>query len=163
MIEGIAQALIIVVLIYILFNLLNSYYPWFYEPFKTFSVPSPTPEISDSMAPPPRIVTPGGPSPPNQRAPKRNAPTVLPPERPSDPLDNIEGPVPIEDTVTHPENSFGPGTRNTGAHIGDASGVASRDTVNAMQTFSPEFAQNGGEFMNGISANSMADAEYALV
>jgi len=35
--------------------------------------------------------------------------------------------------------------------------AASQATANSMQTFAPEFAQNGGEFMNGIFANDTTE------
>ena len=62
----------------------------------------------------------------------------------------------IPERLRHPERSFSPGFVNdeTGAAV--ASGVASYSagvTRKAEQTFGPEFVQNGGQFMNGITAN----------
>jgi hypothetical protein len=55
---------------------------------------------------------------------------------------------------------FEPAPANSSVDIGDASGVASasaNQAGNALQAFTPEFAQNGGEFMQGIFANDIAE------
>ena len=66
--------------------------------------------------------------------------------------------------MRHPERSFGPGVDNTGTKRSVNSGTASDSVNSAVSSFSPEFAQNGGNFMEGISANDMgAGSEYALI
>lgn len=105
---------------------------------------------------PPRVVAPAGPNPPNAAPPKKV--TFAPEEQPRDPYDQPEGETPLRDSLRHPERSFGPGVENVETRISQESGVAS----NANGSFSPEFAQNGGEFMKGISANDMyGEATYA--
>jgi hypothetical protein len=167
MIGNIVQALVIVVFLYIAILIVKSYKPQWFETFRSksahMSVPSFAGQETIPVTAPERIVAPGGVATPNAAAPMENTPTVLPPELPRDPLDQMEGKIPIEDNLTHPENSFGPGIQNRGTLLSEASGVANRDTMHAMQTFSPEFAQNGGNFMDGISANGPSGPEYSLV
>jgi hypothetical protein len=55
---------------------------------------------------------------------------------------------------------FQPGPDNSTHGIAEASGIASASSSqasHAMQAFTPEFAQNGGEFMQGIMANDSAE------
>ena len=99
-----------------------------------------------------RVVSQSGPSAPNARS----TPTdVAPPEnvRPSDTMDEVNSETPIRDNLRHPENSFGPGVENNGTRLSVESGVASNTVRGGVSNFSPEFAQNGGEFMEGISAS----------
>jgi len=62
----------------------------------------------------------------------------------------------IPERLRHPERSYSPGYVNDETATAVASGVASYSaaaTQKAEQTFGPEFVQNGGQFMEGISAN----------
>jgi hypothetical protein len=62
----------------------------------------------------------------------------------------------IPERLRHPERSFSPGFINDETSVAVASGVASYSagvTRKAEQTFGPEFVQNGGQFMTGITAN----------
>jgi hypothetical protein len=97
--------------------------------------------------------TPSGPNPPNSIA--RDLVTKIPEAAASDPYDTTESEVPVGDTMRHPENSFGPGIVNSGNTLSLNSGVASKNVMEGTSSFSPEFAQNGGEFMDGVSAHSM--------
>jgi hypothetical protein len=60
---------------------------------------------------------------------------------------------------------FSPGVKNNNTTLRVSSAVDTPSvqvTSQALQTFSPETAQNGGFFMQGISANdTQSDAEYA--
>jgi hypothetical protein len=60
---------------------------------------------------------------------------------------------------------FSPGLKPSDTNSAVMSGVASNDTLVSsqnLQTFVPEMAQNGGEFMKGIAANdTLGDTEYA--
>jgi hypothetical protein len=56
---------------------------------------------------------------------------------------------------------FQPGPDNSTHGIAEASGIASASysqANQALQSFTPEFAQNGGEFMQGIMANDSSDS-----
>jgi len=67
----------------------------------------------------------------------------------------------IPERLRHPERSFSPGYVNDETATAVASGVASYSaaaTQKAEQTFGPEFVQNGGQFMEGISANDDSTA-----
>jgi len=97
--------------------------------------------------------TPSGPNPPNSFT--RDVVTKIPEAVASDPYDTTESEVPVGDTMRHPENSFGPGIVNSGNTLSLNSGVASKNVREGTSNFSPEFAQNGGEFMDGVSAHSM--------
>jgi hypothetical protein len=166
MVGNLVQALLIVVILYVGVLILKSYKPeWFSEGFTTqkpkiLAAAPPPVEVAPPAAP--RVIAPGGPAPPAAAAPPA-PPTRSPEEQPRDPYDEVNGKIPIEDNLRHPENSFSPGIRNTGTTLAETAGIASRDTATAMQTFSPEFAQNGGEFMPGIVAAGEGGDEYALV
>jgi hypothetical protein len=72
--------------------------------------------------------------------------------------------APIGDTMRMPELSFGPGVENKGVKIGAASGVANAKGLTSDSPFSPEFAQNGGMFMGGVTANDLTkDDRFAEV
>jgi hypothetical protein len=106
-----------------------------------------------------RIVSPGGPSSPNQRPSKDASATIAMDERPFDPQDDSYESAEIPERLRHPERMFGPGLDNTTTEDAVVAGTASyaeQATDQAYQTFGPEFAQNGGLFMNGIVANDVS-------
>lgn len=122
-------------------------------------VPAPAPPVQISPSPePPREVAPAGPNPPAARAPP--APASISPEATArDPYEEANSLAPIRDNLRHPENSFGPGVPNTGTDL-SVGGGASSETVRAgISTFSPEFAQNGGEWLKGVSANDFSPGD----
>lgn len=129
------------------------------ETFQASLAPQPAPVEAPKVAPspePPQVVAPAGPNPPNAAPPKKV--TFAAPEQPRDPFDQVEGEQPMRDSLRHPERSFGPGADNTETRIAAEAGVASKNGG----MFSPEFAQNGGEFMAGIGANdAYGEAVYA--
>jgi hypothetical protein len=109
---------------------------------------------------PARNVMPGGPSSPNQMA-EQNEQRVMSPEVAHDPYAENEESAAIPERLRHPERMFQPGPDNSTRGIAEASGIASASASqagNALQTFTPEFAQNGGEFMQGIMANDSAES-----
>jgi hypothetical protein len=63
--------------------------------------------------------------------------------------------APIEDSMRHPELSFGPGVENTGMNRLATSGVGSARVASSESPFSPDFAQNGGKFMGDVTANDL--------
>ena len=63
--------------------------------------------------------------------------------------------APNEETqeLRHPERLFEPAVKSKNTQIARDSGLASANanaTSDALQAFSPEMAQNGGEFMEGV-------------
>jgi hypothetical protein len=115
-------------------------------------VPAAAPAPIAAVSPePPQVTMPAGPNPPSAAPPKKV--TFAPETQPRDPYDQPEGEQPMRDSLRHPERSFGPGVDNTNTRIAVDAGVASAAEATANASFSPEFAQNGGEFMSGILAN----------
>ena len=122
-----------------------------WETFQSRPVQQASPPTFVSPPEPPRTVIPSGPNPPNTSGPpERTLPETT---AANDPLAEVNSETPIQDNLRHPEKSFGPGIENTGTRLSVSSGVASNSVKGGTSNFSPEFAQNGGEFMAGISAN----------
>jgi hypothetical protein len=108
---------------------------------------------------PARNTVAGGSSTPNQ-APDFREERMSSPEVAMDPYAPNEESASIPERLRHPERMFKPAPDNTTTGIAEASGIASASASqagNALQAFTPEFAQNGGEFMNGIMANDSSD------
>ena len=106
-----------------------------------------------------RIVSPGGPSAPNQRPSRQSTASVAMDERPFDPQEENYESAELPERLRHPERMFSPGLDNTTTEDAVAAGTASyaqQATDQAYQVFSPEFAQNGGTFMDGIVANDIS-------
>lgn len=128
-----------------------------------FEVPMVAPPVVQQIsAEPERVVSPGGPSAPNQMPPPRER-TVerLPGPVDADPYDETYGSSNMKEELRHPERFFGPAPTADNVSISHASGVAGlpgSTTPQAVQTFSPDFAQNGGEFVDGgIFANDAGE------
>ena len=169
MFNRILISLAVAVLAFVVYLLLKSYKPsWF--GFDTFSsTPGGAPPLDlQARVEPPHIVSPAGPSPPNVAPP----PPVAEEERQPppdvtarDPLDDPNSSGDLQDNLRHPERSFSPGLKPADVDRSVMSGVASSRSLTssqALQTFAPEMAQNGGEFMQGIAANdTMSDTEFA--
>jgi len=127
---------------------------------------TPAPAISAEVAPaqePRGPVSPAGPNPPNSAPPPQREPVVrLPEERANDTMEQMNSEVPIKDNLRHPERMFNAGGDHSGTARGVESGIAG-DTRAAPAgpagKFSPDFAQNGGEFMTGIFANDMVKGD----
>lgn len=103
---------------------------------------------------PEKVTTPSGPNPPNART-MADVVTKIPEAVASDPYEATNSEVPVGDTMRHPENSFGPGIVNSGNSISVNAGISSKVTQEGTSNFSPEFAQNGGQFMDGVFAHSV--------
>jgi hypothetical protein len=110
-----------------------------------------------------RTVSSAGPNPPNESSSSVEKATISPEERPNDPYDEVNTELPIKSNMRHPERSFGPGVDNSGTARSVSAGTASEEVNSSLSSFSPEFAQNGGSFMEGISANDMNGSEYATL
>lgn len=125
-------------------------------------IPSPAPPTRGyEITEPSRVVAPGGPGAPNAQSPGRRA-TVSPEVEPIDPFHDANMEAPVKDSMRHPELSFGPGMDNSGVKKAVASGVMHKGALSSESPFSPEFAQNGGQFMGGVTANDLShDDTYA--
>jgi hypothetical protein len=78
------------------------------------------------------------------------------PETAHDPYAPPEESASIPERMRYPERMFQPPPENATRDIAEAAGVANAaasQAMHAMNAFAPEFAQNGGEFMQGIFAN----------
>lgn len=182
MFRTIVLALCILVVVYIAYILLKGYRPgWLRtagaEPFVQKAMgppvvsplnmpPQPTPSVAPPVRQPPieeeHTITPGGPGAPNARA--EESPATLSPEvQPVDPFNDSNMEAPIKDSMRHPELSFGPGMDNSGIKKAAASGVMNKGALSSESPFSPEFAQNGGQFMGAVTANDLShDDTYAF-
>jgi len=108
----------------------------------------------------------GGPNSPGQQAPNQRV--VVPEEEPYDPQDQTYESADHPERLRHPERLYGPGLEQDDSVTAVESGIASKSyqqTMNAYQSFGPEFAQNGGAFMeNGVVANdTLMNSEYSSV
>lgn len=127
----------------------------------TPAAPVPAPAAPVMQDPPmeERQVAPGGPAAPNARAPVDTAPSISPEAAAYDPYMDSNMEAPIHDSMRHPELSFGPGVDNTGMNKLGLSGVGSARAMSAESPFSPEFAQNGGSFMDSVFANDLTKGD----
>jgi hypothetical protein len=108
---------------------------------------------------PARNIVQGGPSSPNQMA-HPDEVRMASPEVGHDPYMPNEESASHPERLRHPERMYQPAPQNTTHEIAEASGIASSSEVqasNALGSFAPEFAQNGGEFMQGIMANDSTE------
>jgi hypothetical protein len=91
----------------------------------------------------------------------------MPEEAPFDPQEETYESADIPERLRHPERMFSPGLANEDtdtAVVAGTANYASHVTNNAAQVFGPEFAQNGGLFMDGIMANDTElNNEYSSV
>ena len=132
---------------------------------ETFTAPAP--EVTQPIPEPERVVAPGGPNSPNQMPPPTHDTNErLPGPEDSDPEGESYGSSNMKDNMRYPERLFGPAPKPQNTSIAVAAGNAAtlNNGVNvALQTFSPDFAQNGAEFINGgIFANdTLDDANYS--
>lgn len=127
-----------------------------------FEVPYAAPPVIQQVsAEEERTVSPGGPGAPNQMPPSRDREAErLPGPVDKDPYDETYGSSNMKEDLRHPERFFGPAPTADNVAIAAASGVAGlpgSTTPQAVQTFSPDFAQNGGEFVDGIFANDAGE------
>jgi hypothetical protein len=151
--------------------LIYSLYSWYSIPqYDGFDINQQ--KYENVMAPPKpvaptEVISAGGPSSPNA-APPVNEHIMVPPEEPYDPQEQTYESADHPDRLRYPERAYGPGLEQDDMTRPVESGIASNShqkTMNAYQTFGPEFAQNGGAFMeNGVMANDTAlNDEYSSV
>ena len=168
MFQMVQQILIAVVLAGILY----SAYLYFFAPRKyvieeAFETPAPAPLMTIPIPEPPRTVAPAGPNSPSMAPPEDDMPQRLPGPEDSDPYDESYGSSNMKDNMRYPERLFGPAPKPNKTELAVGAGVASENGgVNqALQSFSPEFAQNGGEFLEGgIFANdALENPNYSAI
>ena len=120
---------------------------------EAFEVPAPAPPVLNyPPADIPRTITPGGPNTPNQTAPPEAVVERIPGPVDSDPYDETYGSSNIKDNLRYPERFYGPAPQPNNTQIVLESGLAGIESSKpaiALQTFSPEMAQNGGQFIEG--------------
>ena len=108
-------------------------------------------------------VSASGPNPPNAAAPATMPATLGSSPTASDPYSETAEDADAPENLRHPERSFSPGiVPETGA-IAVAGGTASVTTASspqAIQTFNPEFIQNGGTFFGTVSAFEDENPNY---
>ncbi len=128
---------------------------------ESFEVPAPAPLQTIPIPDPPRTVSPSGPNSPNQAPPEDDMPVRLPGPEESDPYEEPYGSSNLKDNMRYPERLFGPAPKPNKTELAVSAGVASpqeQRVSQALQTFSPDFAQNGGEFIEGgIFANDSGE------
>jgi hypothetical protein len=135
---------------------------WFMpnEGFQTLNTSAAAPIIEEPpRIYPARVVAPSGPSAPNQ-APPEDEISVATPEVARDPYEQPQDSASIPERMRYPERMFNPAPHNDNVDVAPASGIASasaNQAAHALQAFTPEFAQNGGEFMQGIFANDSSE------
>ena len=177
MFETLGLALGLAILLFVGYLLVNAYYPSLFaakrESFVMKAPPSGPPVVNPinvPVTPPPaptpppkadppmekRVVSPGGPNAPNAAAPPDTPASLSPEVNPIDPYDDKNMEAPIEDSMRHPELSFGPGVDNSGMNRLATSGVGSAKVTASESQFSPDFAQNGGSFMGSVFANDLS-------
>jgi hypothetical protein len=141
--------------------------------FEKFEVPSiAVPVVQQVSEEEEQTISPGGPASsdlgrqgpgaPNQMPPPRVTTTErLPGPTDKDPYDETYGSSNMKENLRHPERFFGPAPVPDNTTISTASGVAGSPgstTPQSVQNFSPDFAQNGGEFVDGgIFANDAGE------
>jgi hypothetical protein len=125
-------------------------------------VPAPAPSQKDEVPDDDRVISPGGPSAPNARAPLDTPVTISPEATPLDPYEGSNMEAPIHDSMRHPELSFGPGVENSGINKLGLSGIGGSRVMAAESPFAPEFAQNGGSFMGTVFANDLMETDSSF-
>lgn len=108
---------------------------------------------------PARTVVSSGPATPNQEPPSDEV-IMTPPEAAHDPYEPPQDSATIPERMRYPERMFQPAPSNSTREIAEAAGIASASASRASQamtSFAPEVAQNGGEFMDGIFANDTSE------
>lgn len=130
------------------------------EAFDIRPAPGP-PVLSFPPADVNREITSGGPNTPGQAPPPESVVERLPGPQESDPYDDTYGSSAMKDNLRYPERFYGPAPQATNTQIALESGLAgieSGNSASAIQTFSPEMAQNGGQFIEGgIFANDTSE------
>jgi hypothetical protein len=105
----------------------------------------------------------GGPNSPNAAPPPNMPPTLDTTAEASDPYGETAENADAPEKLRYPDRSFGPGIVPEQTSIATASGVAGPpvESAQALQTFSPDFVQNGGAFFGSVSALEDENPNYS--
>jgi hypothetical protein len=153
----------VIVLLYLGYSLILSNTPFGdKEAFESpaLGVPAPAylpPTLPVEVVEPERTIQPSGPSAPSQAAPLDRARIVLSPQATDPYAEHNEG-ANAPENLRYPERMFRPAPANDAVDMivdSGIGGMAQQQTANANETFAPDFAQNGGNFMGGVFANDM--------
>jgi hypothetical protein len=159
MVQQILIAVVIAALLYCGYLYFMSQRKYVIE--ESFEVPGPAPLQTIPIPDPPRTVSPSGPNSPSQAPPEDDIPVRLPGPEDMDPYEEAYGSSNLKDNMRYPERLFGPAPKPNKTELAVSAGVASEKqqvVSQALQTFSPDFAQNGGEFIEGgIFANDSGE------
>ncbi len=166
-VEGILKFIVVVLILYIGYQLILKHTPLGADneaKDDSFMNYTPAPALlRDNVPMPilegPRTVMGSGPSAPSQAAPHNTIRITADPEATDGYAEMNEG-ANAPERLRHPERMFRPAPSMDVVDAMTDSGIgaaASEATANSLQTFAPEFAQNGGEFMNGIFANDTTE------
>ena len=156
---------IAVVLAFLAYTLYSWYSIPKYDGFDINSQQYSKVEVLEKPVAPPIIIAPAGPNTPSEKAP--NEAVMVLPEEPYDPQEQTYESAEHPNRLRYPERLYGPGLEQDNTVNAVESGIASnsvKKTMHAYQSFGPEFAQNGGEFMDNVVANdSSMSMEYSSV
>ena len=159
MVQQVLVAVLLAALIYCAYLYFTSQRKYVIE--ESFEVPGAAPLMTLPLPEPPREVAAAGPNSPSVAPPEDDMPVRLPGPEESDPYDETYGSSSMKDDLRFPERLFGPAPQPNKTELAVSAGVASPETQvvsQALQTFSPDFAQNGGQFIEGgIFANDTSD------
>ena len=128
--------------------------------------PEPIPVLTSTPKPVPtqHTITPAGPGAPSQQAP-HGVRHIMAEEQPRDPFAEEQDDAYAPEKIRNPERMYRPAPDNSDTGTAVSGGMASELAAVPAQMgqFSPEMAQNGGIFMDGIAANdTFDDGNYAL-
>lgn len=124
-------------------------------------------EVREVPQLPDRVISAGGPATPNQQPLDEKEAVLYGQPRAADPYYNDQEPATHDERLRHPERMFQAAAQPETGDIAVDGGLASFRGVasgrDAAQMFSPEMAQNGGEFMEGIMANDGELGNYSSI
>ncbi len=161
--EVFLKFLVVVLILYVGYQLILKHTSFGKDTYVDYALAPAAAFVPDNVPMPavegPRVIVSGGPSTPSQAAPLKEE-YKQPPPVAKDPYDETNEGANAPERLRHPERMFRPAPAMdavdaiTDAGIG---GPANQATANAMEVFAPEFAQNGGQFMDGIFANDTSE------
>ena len=148
----------VIILLYLGYRLILNNTP--FGDKEAFESPAPAylpPTLPVEVLEPPRTIQSSGPSAPSQAAPLDSARIVMSPQA-TDPYAEPNEGANAPENMRYPERMFRPAPANDAVDMivdSGIGGMAQQQTANANETFAPDFAQNGGQFMGSVFANDM--------
>jgi hypothetical protein len=160
--EALLKFLVVVLILYVGYQLILKHTTFGKDTYVDYSAPAAA-LVPDNVPMPvvegPRVIVSGGPSTPSQAAPLDEE-YKQPPPMAKDPYDESNEGANAPERLRHPERMFRPAPAMDAVDAIEDAGIggpANQATANAMEVFAPEFAQNGGQFMDGIFANDTSE------